>query len=342
MDWARAGRKDHEEKGHYLLSHNQKGSWNRRVIGTHTFTSSNNAHVPRDVSGVVAVFSHSLGFVCFASMRSSGSTPPAHSAPSSQPSVTKLLLNFSHSFILSIKRAFHPQITPRSASNNTDINLLVTTILLILSLISSWVLILAFLSLLPVIYSQLLAAQLPAAIPSSNKQNIVDPNVSSSSLSDTNNSSEPFQEGMGTVADAATVGSQKKKLSAAVPVSENVTSPGGGKKHRKAKKKVAKETWGLPTLRVIDSNGKVVPVNPDTPTPMETDCFKGFILIMLKCDGEHEEHDRYKHHFKGKQRKFEVQFQVFPSSTSALLTALSLLVWCLLSLSPCRSVCREK
>jgi hypothetical protein len=28
MDWARAGRKDHEENGHYLLSHNQKGSWN--------------------------------------------------------------------------------------------------------------------------------------------------------------------------------------------------------------------------------------------------------------------------------------------------------------------------
>jgi hypothetical protein len=24
MDWARAGRKDHEENGHYLLSHNQK------------------------------------------------------------------------------------------------------------------------------------------------------------------------------------------------------------------------------------------------------------------------------------------------------------------------------
>jgi hypothetical protein len=36
MDWARAGRKDHEENGHYLLSHNQKGSWNRRAIGTHT------------------------------------------------------------------------------------------------------------------------------------------------------------------------------------------------------------------------------------------------------------------------------------------------------------------
>jgi hypothetical protein len=35
MDWAK--RKDHE-KGHYLPSHNQKGSWNRRAIGMHTFT----------------------------------------------------------------------------------------------------------------------------------------------------------------------------------------------------------------------------------------------------------------------------------------------------------------
>jgi hypothetical protein len=33
---ARAGRKDHEENGHYLLSHYQKGSWNKRAIGTHT------------------------------------------------------------------------------------------------------------------------------------------------------------------------------------------------------------------------------------------------------------------------------------------------------------------
>jgi hypothetical protein len=76
------------------------------------------------------------------------------------------------------------------------------------------------------------------------------------------------------------------------------------------KKRLAKEEWGIPTLRVIDSNGKVVPVNPGTPTPMETDCFKGFILIMLKCDGEYADYDHYKHHFKGKQRKFEVQFQV--------------------------------
>jgi hypothetical protein len=37
MDWTR-GRKDHEEKGHYLLSPNQKGSWNR-AIGTHILAS---------------------------------------------------------------------------------------------------------------------------------------------------------------------------------------------------------------------------------------------------------------------------------------------------------------
>jgi hypothetical protein len=80
------------------------------------------------------------------------------------------------------------------------------------------------------------------------------------------------------------------------------------KKLKKGQK--VKEEWGLPTLRVVDQDGKVITVNPERPTPIESEYFKGVILIMLKCDGEFSEYNRYADHFGKKQRKFEVQFQV--------------------------------
>jgi hypothetical protein len=80
------------------------------------------------------------------------------------------------------------------------------------------------------------------------------------------------------------------------------------KKHKNSQK--AKEEWGLPTLRVVDQDGKIITVNPEKPTPIESEYFKGVILIMLKCDGEFSEYNRYADHFGKKQRKFEVQFQV--------------------------------
>jgi hypothetical protein len=90
------------------------------------------------------------------------------------------------------------------------------------------------------------------------------------------------------------------------------------KKSKKGQK--AKEEWGLPTLRVVDQDGKVITVNPEKPTPIESEYFKGVILIMLKCDGEFSEYNRYADHFGKKQRKFEVQFQV---SFSPFLLSLS-------------------
>jgi hypothetical protein len=76
------------------------------------------------------------------------------------------------------------------------------------------------------------------------------------------------------------------------------------------KKRSAKEDWGIPTMKVKDQTGKLIPVNSEKPIPIETEYFKGFILIMVRCDGEHSEFNRYEEHFAGKQRKFEVQFQV--------------------------------
>ena len=80
-----------------------------------------------------------------------------------------------------------------------------------------------------------------------------------------------------------------------------------------AKPRVGKSVWGLPTLRVRDSNGVIVEINSEKPVPIETDYFKGTILIMLRTEGDLEQFNRYEHHFRGKQRKFEVQFQVSQS-----------------------------
>ena len=81
-------------------------------------------------------------------------------------------------------------------------------------------------------------------------------------------------------------------------------------KKRQNDSRKSKEEWGLPTLKVVDQYGNIMTVNPEKPTPIESEYFKGVILIMLKCDGEFSEYNRYGHHFGTKQRKFEVQFQV--------------------------------
>lgn len=76
------------------------------------------------------------------------------------------------------------------------------------------------------------------------------------------------------------------------------------------KPRVGKAAWGLPTLRVRDSDGGIIEINSEKPVEVETEYFKGTILIMLRTDGDLEEFNGYEHHFAGKQRKFEVQFQV--------------------------------
>ena len=104
-----------------------------------------------------------------------------------------------------------------------------------------------------------------------------------------------------------------------LPESDGEIAPPTAKpKHKKTKlpkpptekKRAAKEDWGVPTLRAKDQNGKIIPVNSEKPVPIESESFKGFILIMVRTDGDQSEYNRYASHFEGKQRKFEVQFQV--------------------------------
>lgn len=92
--------------------------------------------------------------------------------------------------------------------------------------------------------------------------------------------------------------------------SSNSTSNSKQSKKKQNDGRKMKEEWGLPTLKVVDQNGKIITVNPEKPTPIESEYFKGVILIMLKCDGEFSKYNRYADHFGTKQRKFEVQFQV--------------------------------
>lgn len=66
------------------------------------------------------------------------------------------------------------------------------------------------------------------------------------------------------------------------------------------------EPWGIPTLRIRDPTGHVLMINPDEPVPYESEYFKGIILIMMRADDS-----KWETQFAGKQRKFEVQIQVF-------------------------------
>jgi len=74
-------------------------------------------------------------------------------------------------------------------------------------------------------------------------------------------------------------------------------------------KKSREELWGIPTLRVRDYNGKVVKINSEKPVPFNSDFFTGTLLFMAKTEGEHEKYNRYRDHFKGLKRKFEIQVQ---------------------------------
>ena len=78
-----------------------------------------------------------------------------------------------------------------------------------------------------------------------------------------------------------------------------------------APKKSIRARWGIPTVRIRDSNGNIITINSEEPVPFESEHFKGLLLLMVRTDGELAEYNRYEHHFSGKQRKFEFQFQVY-------------------------------
>lgn len=74
-------------------------------------------------------------------------------------------------------------------------------------------------------------------------------------------------------------------------------------------KKSREELWGIPTLRVRDYNGQTVPINSEKPVPFHSDFFTGKLLFMARTEGEYEKYNRYRQHFKGVKRKFEIQVQ---------------------------------
>lgn len=78
-----------------------------------------------------------------------------------------------------------------------------------------------------------------------------------------------------------------------------------------APKKSIRARWGIPTVRIRDSNGNIITINSEEPVPFESEHFKGLLLLMVRTDGELAEYNRYENHFSGKQRKFEFQFQVY-------------------------------
>lgn len=78
---------------------------------------------------------------------------------------------------------------------------------------------------------------------------------------------------------------------------------------KSSKSQVRKSPWGVPTLRVRDTTGKLIEVNAETPVSFETEYFKGKVLIMVKCDGQLSAYDHYKYYFEGKQRRFDIQIQ---------------------------------
>ena len=69
----------------------------------------------------------------------------------------------------------------------------------------------------------------------------------------------------------------------------------------------------MPTLRLRDHNGNIIPINPNTSVPIETQYFKGEILFMLKCEGQLSSYNKYRSYFSSKAgndgRKFELQIQ---------------------------------
>jgi len=96
--------------------------------------------------------------------------------------------------------------------------------------------------------------------------------------------------------------------------------PGSTKQDKKKKKRTetrkvtssvpVRSLWGIPCLEIKNSsNNSTIEINSEKPVEIETEYFKGQILVMMNTSGELSDYNRYKDHFAGKQRKFEVQIQ---------------------------------
>ena len=83
------------------------------------------------------------------------------------------------------------------------------------------------------------------------------------------------------------------------------------KETRKQNKRVPyRSLWGIPCLQIKNvSNDETIEINSERPVDIETEYFKGKILIMMNTCGKLSKYNRHQDHFKGKQRKFEIQIQ---------------------------------
>mmetsp|Transcript_19758 Transcript_19758/g.36793 ORF Transcript_19758/g.36793 Transcript_19758/m.36793 type:complete len:1713 (-) Transcript_19758:223-5361(-) len=224
--------------------------------------------------------------------------------------VIQLAANFLGAVMKSGKKLFS-----LSKLNFVDTCVFCTTVFLAAGYYYPWCLIVAFVCMLPPLQEQLYLPEDGGAAGADHKMTLEE-ELQSKILfeekelaremtgGETSSQPPPSEETAGTGA-ATTVSSPDS-------AKERKKKEKKEKKERKStgeKPRVGKSLWGLPTLRVRDSSGRIIEINSDKPVPVETEYFKGTILMMLRTDGDMEQYNRYEHHFNGKQRKFEVQFQ---------------------------------
>ena len=204
----------------------------------------------------------------------------------------KFLPRLAYEITLSICSAITKIFTGIPKNDKHEIYLIICGISFLFSLYSPWFLTIALLTLYPALHRHLSIHDGLIEIPKRSSADLIQ------------SASEEISTNQETADQKATADS----LDNSVPEEKMPQIKSETKKSKNSQK--AKEEWGLPTLRVVDQYGKVITVNPEKPTPIESEYFKGVILIMLKTDGEFSEYNRYADHFGKKQRKFEVQFQV--------------------------------
>mmetsp|Transcript_2996 Transcript_2996/g.4552 ORF Transcript_2996/g.4552 Transcript_2996/m.4552 type:complete len:1659 (+) Transcript_2996:117-5093(+) len=216
-------------------------------------------------------------------------------------------MKFILQLVINVAMSFMSAITKFIAGykhGENDIYFFICGILLLISLFYPWVLILAFLALLPSFHEQLSfnPELVKSAHSSMEERDGLQPDEDETP--DSHPATTTVYLPCDVVDDPSTSSSHQP-----TPNDTPKASPSRPKPKKIRKMRPAKEEWGMPTLRVLDQSGKIIPVNSEKPVPIESEYFKGCILIMVKCDGDLSEYNRHANHFQGKQRKFEVQFQ---------------------------------
>lgn len=184
----------------------------------------------------------------------------------------------------------------RTDVDRNDICFLGCGVFIILGLINPWFLCIAFVSLLPV-----LSDQLELSTVKNSKQFLKDQDVN-------RDTTETLSEN-NTKHDSTIQESQQQKTNISLK-----TSPISQKESKKPVEfRSSRDNWGIPMVHITGESGRTIEVNAQQPVPIESKYFKGVILPMIRCDGEYEKYNRYSNYFSGKQRRFEVQFQVILS-----------------------------